>query len=570
MSSILQTLRELNSTIQKEQIENVRKRKIRDRFAITTLPSHKQRDANKIDEIVQLLDHIDHTTEFKRSEQQKKFHWLFLASCSRQLLGNEFFVSNYKTILEQYYEFENETNPFTLICCPRRFGKTFSVAMFIACLLICVSEVNIAVFSPSKRQSVFLLELTEKFIYKLNKQHMIKVRNQERLFLTSEKDRMFRKASFYPSSINSLRGVSGSVIICEEMAHLNPAAVFQVILPLMQLRNAVLIGITTVGDESNYMTSYYTLKDNYGKLFFRTYYFHSACLSCREKGAETALRCPHLNINVHWQSNVMKDKIKTLYENSNNQALGAQELTGVINQVNQNAFPDTDVKNFINQRVPFESLKNIFFEDVFVSIDPSGGGTSRFSVCSSVFEASKMTSIVVGIEAVQAKKVEECYDCLFDHVKFLKRHFRDARYVFIIESNLGFESEHLAHFITKKITNFVILKQKDRLGLHTNHSFKCAASVLFKNRLKTKQVKLIENDYLATTSACCESIVKLYEEELLNFRRILKPARDGYGLQQEFYSGKTSQNSTDDCVMSTLLNIFWSDSYLMNNRSESL
>ena len=54
-----------------------------------------------------------------------------------------------------------------MICCPRRFGKTFATGMFVAAYLYVIPSVEICIFSPSRRQSVKMLELVRTFLIKL-------------------------------------------------------------------------------------------------------------------------------------------------------------------------------------------------------------------------------------------------------------------------------------------------------------------------------------------------------------------------------------------------------------------
>lgn len=65
------------------------------------------------------------------------------------------------------------------------------------------------------------------------------------------------------------------------------------------------------------------------------------------------------------------------------------------------------------------------------------------------------------MDAVKCKTIEEAYSALEMHVVKLysiDRIMKDAAIVYILESNLGFESQHLAEFIGKRFTKFIILK----------------------------------------------------------------------------------------------------------------
>ena len=67
-----------------------------------------------------------------------------------------------------------------LVCTPRRFGKTWSVAMFVAALLYCVPNMWISVFSTGQRASSSLLDLAHKFVCSLKDgSKRVKKKNQE-------------------------------------------------------------------------------------------------------------------------------------------------------------------------------------------------------------------------------------------------------------------------------------------------------------------------------------------------------------------------------------------------------
>ncbi len=72
-----------------------------------------------------------------------------------------------------------------LLCVtPRRFGKTWAVAMFVAAVLICVPGIEVAIFSMAMRASRKMLGLVDKFVsaHAEGKIMIIKPHNQE--FLT--------------------------------------------------------------------------------------------------------------------------------------------------------------------------------------------------------------------------------------------------------------------------------------------------------------------------------------------------------------------------------------------------
>lgn len=125
------------------------------------------------------LAHLD--IKYCRSKHQRLFHDAFIASCIRNIYRDEY-SSCYLRILEENNWSECRQEVF--ICCPRRFGKTFAVAMYCAAYAMTQDEQRICIFSPSRRQSKMLLDQIKKFVCEYeNAKDLIVKFNQEELWL---------------------------------------------------------------------------------------------------------------------------------------------------------------------------------------------------------------------------------------------------------------------------------------------------------------------------------------------------------------------------------------------------
>ena len=373
-----------------------------------------------------------------------------------------------------------------------------------------------------------------------------------------------RRSSFYPSSVKTLRGVSAKCIILEEMAAIEPRLIFEVVLPLMQLSECHLISISTVQDEMNHLSKMIELKDENGDPFFRTFYFYGSCEPCRNKGEEAAFRCTHMDfLKPHWSSSGQMKKIKLLMESCNQIALANQELSGISNSTSKKAFDTNDVQ-WLFQKKNFHNITPPFIEYVFIGVDPSGGGCSDFGIVSSYFH--DMQAVLVGFEAVPSKTIEDSYSALYAHTMELYNRFKNcgSTFVFVIENNLGHEAEHLYGFINKTFVNMdkLIMTKDDKIGLHTDHKFKVNASITIRNRLKYRSIRLHQE---ITTQS--HNILTLFKEQLVDFRRIIKPAISPFSAEREIYSGKSS-TTNDDLVMALLINVYWSEMFLLAKTDE--
>lgn len=509
--------------------------------------------------LYQTLAKID-KTNWTRSIQQKQFHDYFIAASIRNIYKDDF-VKNYPRILKENPQFNDDLNQNVIVTCPRRFGKTIATSMFIAAYLICVEGAEVAVFSPSKRQSVMLLESVDKFIHILGASSRISVRNQEKLFISGTKSyNDIRKSFYYPAVINSLRGVSGKTLILEEMAMLPQQVFYEVILPLMQLSDAYLIGISTIKDESNFMTKYIRQKDQFGESFFKVFQFYGSCEDCRNAG--TAFSCCHLDhMKPSWHSSAKTKRIKLIMEG--NEELAMQELMGISSSKNKRAFLSADIRKlFLKPSIELPG----YIQYVFVSVDPCGSGSSNFAICSAYQKTGEL--VILGMDAVPCKTVEVAYVSLKNHVDQLKsinQITNEATLVFILENNLGFEAQHLSHFISKNYKKFIIMNQGDNsIGLHTNNKFKVGSALMLKNRLKKEMVSFSKKFF--STARTIEKTLEILEDQLTEYRQIIASSTTHFSRSRMTFSGKNigSTIAQDDLVISLLLNIYWSEQFYTN------
>ena len=116
---------------------------------------------------------------------------------------------------------------------PRRFGKSTSVAMFVASYVLTVPYSEQCIFSTGRRASQKLLELIRDMI-KAGKEgwRFIKC-NGETMLIQGDSPLDVRKVHSYPSCAKTLRGCGGDVVYMEEAAFMALDVFFEVIVPLL-------------------------------------------------------------------------------------------------------------------------------------------------------------------------------------------------------------------------------------------------------------------------------------------------------------------------------------------------
>ena len=106
-----------------------------------------------------LLTRVDQRG-FERSAQQLEFHVAFMKAAARVIYRGSWETERPAIMKKHGWE---KSNSEVLISTPRRFGKTFSIAIFCACLAL-AQGLEIVVFSPARRASRKLLERIVEFI----------------------------------------------------------------------------------------------------------------------------------------------------------------------------------------------------------------------------------------------------------------------------------------------------------------------------------------------------------------------------------------------------------------------
>jgi len=153
-----------------------------------------------IREVERILDSFD---GFVRSDAQKDFHAAFINAVLPHVFGRD-----YERFAERLKRERSigEIQQEVLICCPRRFGKTTAVSMFIAAMLYVVPDTWISCFSTGQRASTTLLDQAARFFNTLpNAKEKILKKNQEQFFIRGADGSDVRRFHSFPSSVAGLK-----------------------------------------------------------------------------------------------------------------------------------------------------------------------------------------------------------------------------------------------------------------------------------------------------------------------------------------------------------------------------
>lgn len=183
-----------------------------------------------------------------------------------------------------------------------------------------------------------------------------------------------------------LRGTGGDLVILEEAAFIDESVFNEVVIPLLEVSNTALVGISTPLDKNNYYSSLVNLVDECGTKVFHVFEAKNACDKCIAE-LEDPSQCPHVTLErPAWKSKEKQKIVKALYKN--NQTLLMRESMGIITEDVSGLFHQKSVEALISSEgiAPPKGATC-----VFVAIDPNGGGNSKFAICTGLRHKGKFT-----------------------------------------------------------------------------------------------------------------------------------------------------------------------------------
>ncbi len=139
----------------------------------------KQRTGRqRLNDLLDALDQLD-KLGFDRSNEQRLFHKAFIGAFLKKIYGKDL----YKDLPDLLREYDlDELRTEVLVTTPRRFGKTFGTALFIAAVLCTLGGLEIAIYSTGRRASRKMLLLIARLVKALMKSDScIKALNEEKL-----------------------------------------------------------------------------------------------------------------------------------------------------------------------------------------------------------------------------------------------------------------------------------------------------------------------------------------------------------------------------------------------------
>lgn len=465
------------------------------------------------------------------SKQQLLFTELYIHALFPFIYADEFASNELRIMTENFI---NKLHQVALICCPRRFGKTYITAWFAACAIAAIPSIRVTLFSPSKRQSVQIMTHVRRMFYELVEKTGLKYsiqkgkNNQENFAVYIDGTERIVKG--LPAKENTTRGVDADLAILDEGAATPKIFVTKVVFPVAIPGKTALVILSTIqgasdAGEDNWFTTMMSLADEFGQPLSATYKFVLACEKCIELGQEDSCKC-NLSELPHWHNKSKHMLLEQIYHGLGEDEAMAQENKGIINKSTKTMFAENAVNYFFN------STKNTPFDHqqlaepppyVFTYIDPASAGTKSEMALVSLFKYQGQY-IFCGLDSM---KVELTKVYVKDMVKHLKKirtlpKLENVVLVIAIENNQGIPVKDLANEILDRENGVkdVVLLGKDffeesvssaklyqgkrshdgaviaKSGLVTKGEIKLEAARIFRDKLQQNCFKFSRNCFI--------------------------------------------------------------------------
>jgi hypothetical protein len=149
---------------------------------------------------------------------------------------------------------------------------------------------------------------------------------------------------------------------------------YEVIVPLMEMRGAATIGISTPSSSWNFYTELTELRDDRDELVFNVLKVGMVCARC--EGTEHENDCRHpAGDKPSWKLET-SEKMRAIY--GHRETLFAREILGRVADSENLAFEKRDLKKFF--AAPLASEAHAPVSQIFVAVDPNGGAGTEAGI----------------------------------------------------------------------------------------------------------------------------------------------------------------------------------------------
>ena len=285
-----------------------------------------------------------------------------------------------------------------------------------------------------------------------------------------------------------------------------------------------------------------------GKELFRNIQVGLACAACVKAG--TADSCEHNQDEIPpWKSREKFDMVKALY--GDRKDLLMRESMGLVTEDQTSLFRKEWVDTFLTSIIipPAPTF-------IIIACDPNGGGDSNMAIVSATFVRGSM--VVVGLDYHSVRGHDEIEQLLMAHVHAMQQQYRNTWFIFVGESNLGQEADHMKHMLRSE-SNVYCVMEGGLAGVRTTHKRKELYAMelckfISQNALQHTGDLLVVANPLRTCSR--DIALAEFQKQLLGFRKIVLHSSTGRSEPRVSFTGK-SQGAQDDLCITATIAAYW-------------
>ena len=153
--------------------------------------------------------------------------------------------------------------------------------------------------------------------------------------------------------------------------------------------------------------------------------------------------------------------------------------------------------------------------------------------------------------------VRETHKLIINHVASIRTipGLEDATIVFVLESNLAFESQHIIHALNEgKVKKWLALSEgaSGGVGWLTTHERKESMCFQLRESLNIGNIGL--SKHFVSNSLGKQEMLQVISEEMRNFCILVEPPKTAFGKVKKTYSGKIGGRN-DDVIITMQLAI---------------
>ena len=284
---------------------------------------------------------------------------------------------------------------------PRRLGKTRSVSMSVLNYALSIPGVLVIVFSTSRDTSALMRKDVVDMMsaagymkfagnqYKItdlvgSKDAASELRLRSPYDLTQESVIQFCPG-LNKTNMDKQRGRGNHprvMIVCEELAFWDPFGFANVVLPIMSMKNAIMLGISSPAyGAMNFFTrlQHITLPNSDQRVCL-TVSAELACPNCKKRGL--AAWCSHHNSMLpHWLCSQAQHRNRLIYDALNMSQAAERELGGITASGGNKAFTPKSIKKLRGRKLFGGETRNKPTH-IGIFVDPNAGGGSDAAILS--------------------------------------------------------------------------------------------------------------------------------------------------------------------------------------------